>query len=347
LLLLRRPLLTSLILAEIYDELRTVLYNDSAIAGEAAGYAMGLVMLGTASQKAIDEMLMYAHETQHEKIIRGLAVGLSFLMYGKQEEADGLIETLTTDKVGDPILCEVQVRGRPQDPILRYGGIYAIAMAYAGTGDNKAVRKLLHVAVSEVDDNVRRAAVIALGFILFRSPAQVPRVVQLLSESYNPNVRYGSALALGISCAGTGLEEAIELLEPMTKDTVDFVRQAACISLAMVLVQRNETLVPKAGAVRQIFEKTIADKHEDAMAKLGATLAQGLIDAGGRNVTISMQSKSGSINMPAVVGLALFTQFWYWFPLAHCASLAFTPTPMIGVDSQLRVSGLCSGSRAV
>ena len=60
---------------------------------------MGLVMLGTASKKAIDEMLMYAHETQHEKIIRGLAVGLSFLMYGKQEEADALIEQLTTDKV--------------------------------------------------------------------------------------------------------------------------------------------------------------------------------------------------------------------------------------------------------
>ena len=79
-------------------------------------------------------------------------------------------------------------------------------MAYAGTNDNKAVRKLLQVAVSDVDDSVRRAAVISLGFILFRNPVQVPRVVQLLSESYNPNVRYGSALALGISCAGTGLE---------------------------------------------------------------------------------------------------------------------------------------------
>lgn len=60
---------------------------------------MGLVMLGTASSKAIDEMLQYAHETQHEKIIRGLAVGLSLLMYGKQEEANGLIDTLMSDQV--------------------------------------------------------------------------------------------------------------------------------------------------------------------------------------------------------------------------------------------------------
>ena len=72
---------------------------DSAVAGEAAGYAMGLVMLGTGSAKALEEMLQYAHETQHEKIIRGLAVGISFLVYGLQEKADAIVETLTSDKV--------------------------------------------------------------------------------------------------------------------------------------------------------------------------------------------------------------------------------------------------------
>jgi 26S proteasome regulatory subunit N2 len=98
-----------------------------------------------------------------------------------------------------------------QDPILRYGGIYTVALAYCGTGNNKAIRRLLHVAVSDVNDDVRRAAVTALGFILFRTPKQVPRIVQLLSESYNPNVRYGATLALGISCAGTGLMVCVSL----------------------------------------------------------------------------------------------------------------------------------------
>lgn len=84
--------------------------------------------------------------------------------------------------------------------------MFAIALAYAGTGNNKAIRKLLHVAVSDVNDDVRRAAVTALGFVLFRNYTQVPRVVQLLAESYNPHVRHGATLALGISCAGTGLD---------------------------------------------------------------------------------------------------------------------------------------------
>jgi 26S proteasome regulatory subunit N2 len=44
-------------------------------------------------------------------------------------------------------------------------------------------------------------------------------------------------MAVGISCAGTGNDEAIALLMPMTKDAVDFVRQAAHIALALVLIQ--------------------------------------------------------------------------------------------------------------
>jgi 26S proteasome regulatory subunit N2 len=47
----------------------------------------------------------------------------------------------------------------------------------------------------------------------------------------------------------------------------------------------------------------IADKHEDVMAKLGAILAQGIIDAGGRNMTVSLQSRTGHTNMMAVVGM--------------------------------------------
>ncbi len=50
-----------------------------------------------------------------------------------------------------------------QDPILRYGGMYAIGMAYRGTDNNAAIQKLLHFAVSDVSDDVRRAAVLCLG----------------------------------------------------------------------------------------------------------------------------------------------------------------------------------------
>lgn len=67
--------------------------------GEAAGLALGLVMLGSKSAQAIEDMVGYAQETQHEKILRGLAVGIALVMYGRMEEADTLIESLCRDKV--------------------------------------------------------------------------------------------------------------------------------------------------------------------------------------------------------------------------------------------------------
>lgn len=36
---------------------------------------------------------------------------------------------------------------------------------------------------------VRRAAVLSLGFVLLNAPEQCPKIVRLLAESYNPHVR--------------------------------------------------------------------------------------------------------------------------------------------------------------
>ena len=72
----------------------------------------------------------------------------------QEDAADVLIEQCSTE----------------QDPILRYGTMYMLGMAYRGTGNNKAIQKLLHFAVSDVSDDVRRAAVLNLGFLLLGSP---------------------------------------------------------------------------------------------------------------------------------------------------------------------------------
>ncbi|CAK7225214.1 proteasome regulatory particle base subunit [Sporothrix eucalyptigena] len=306
---------------DIFDNLKNVLQTDSALNGEAVGLAMGLIMLGTGNVAALQAMFAYAHDTSHEKIIRGCALGMALIMYGRQEGADSMIEALLNDP----------------DPTLRYGGILTVALAYCGTGSNKAIRKLLHTAVSDTSDDVRRIAVMSVGFILFRKPGSVPRMVELLSESYNPHVRYGSAMALGISCAGTGLDEAIDLLEPMMKDPTDFVRQGALIALAMIMVQQNEAMNPKVAAIRKTLKKVVGDRHEDAMTKFGAALALGIIDAGGRNCTIGLQTQTGNLNMAGIVGMAVFTQYWYWFPFTHFLSLSFSPTSIIGLDQDLAI----------
>ncbi|KAK9829302.1 hypothetical protein WJX72_005032 [[Myrmecia] bisecta] len=302
---------------ELFEDMKSTLYLDSAVAGEAAGLALGLLCVGSATDKAT-ELLAYAHDTQHEKIIRGLAIGLALIMYGREEGAETLIEQMTRD----------------QDPILRYGGMYVIGLAYRGTANNAAIQKLLHFAVSDVSDDVRRAAVTNLGFVLLNAPDQCPRIVSLLSESFNPHVRYGAAMAVGVCCGGTGMPEALGLLEPLLTDTVDFVRQGALIASALVLMQQPES---KVAPFRKQVDKFINDKHEEVMCRMGAIMAAGLLDSGGRNVTAGLRSGSGYFRRTSVVGLAVFTQYWYWYPLAYFVSLAFQPTALIGLNADLKM----------
>merc|ERR1719244_1261418 len=67
---------------DVYEQLKYSLFQDDAVTGEAAGLAMGLVMLGSANDQAVSDMVNYARDTQHEKILRGLAQGIALTMYG-------------------------------------------------------------------------------------------------------------------------------------------------------------------------------------------------------------------------------------------------------------------------
>ena len=80
------------------------MYTDDAIAGEAAALAIGLIMVGSGSKdsQAIEDLVTYAHDTHHEKIVRAIAMSLAMIVYGTEQNADTLIEQLSREK--DPIL---------------------------------------------------------------------------------------------------------------------------------------------------------------------------------------------------------------------------------------------------
>lgn len=136
-----------------------------------------------------------------------------------------------------------------------------------------------------------------------------------------------------------GLQEAIALIEPLTQDPVNYVRQGALLASAMLLIQQTEVLCPKVKEFRALYTKVLNDKHDDVMAKFGAILAQGIIDAGGRNVTVSLSSRTGHVWLQGAVGMLLFSHYWYWFPMSLCLGLAFQPTCVVAVNKQLEVSG--------
>ncbi|KAL3922972.1 MAG: hypothetical protein SGILL_001920 [Bacillariaceae sp.] len=320
----------------IVNELKELLDTDSAVAGEAAGMAIGMVLVGSGAgshhnnlpsqgKEEIMEMVLelknYARETQHEKIIRGISIGLALMQYQQEENADAMIEDMRTDR----------------DPVLRYGAMYSIALAYCGTGSNKAIRILLHTAVSDVSDDVRMAAVIGLAFILYKTPERVPQLVKLLMESFNPHVRYASCMAVGIAMAGTGDAESIAMLEPMLDDMTDYVRQGALMGTAMVYMQQSDTCNGrKIKTFRERLSSIISEKHQSTLTKMGAILSTGIIDAGGRNSSVGLGSRNGFTQMTSAVGMVLWLQHWHWYPMMHMFSLALTPTYTIGLNKEFK-----------
>jgi 26S proteasome regulatory subunit N2 len=320
----------------IVNELKEVLDTDSAVAGEAAGYAIGMILVGTGAgntrsnlsaavneeaMEIVAELKNYARETQHEKIIRGIAMGLALMNFGQEENADAAIEDMRSDR----------------DPVMRYGAMYALALAYCGTSSNKAVRILLHTAVSDVSDDVRMAAVIGLAFVLFKKPERVPELVKLLLESFNPHVRYASCIAVGIAMAGSGDTDSIALLEPMLDDMTDYVRQGALIGTAMIYMQQSDT--SNGRRIKSFREKlmtVVSEKHQSNLTKMGAILSLGIIDAGGRNCSLTLGSRTGFTKMSSAVGLALWLQHWHWYPMMHMFSVAISPTYTIGLNKDFK-----------
>lgn len=107
--------------------------------------------------------------------------------------------------------------------------------------------------------------------------------------------------------------------------------------MAMVLMQQSEARIPKVKAFRTKLATIVSDKHQSTMTKMGAIMASGIMEAGGRNVTITMQSRAGFTKMSSVVGLAVWCQYWYWYPLMHFLPLAFTPTTHIGLNKDFKM----------
>jgi 26S proteasome regulatory subunit N2 len=97
------------------------------------------------------------HGRQHEKIVHGSTVGVRFIYYGRQEEVDETIQMFLAEKVCSPF----RSIDAPTDyscyrTILRYGGVYTLPLAYAGTSNNDAIEHLLHISVSDTSFDIRR-----------------------------------------------------------------------------------------------------------------------------------------------------------------------------------------------
>ncbi|KPI89460.1 putative proteasome regulatory non-ATP-ase subunit 2 [Leptomonas seymouri] len=305
----------------LYDALFTCVTGMDAVGAEGAAVGVGMLMLGSGNEIVVQSLKNVAYEdNQKEKVIRGVCMAMALINLGREDEALPLAEELLASG----------------DPWVRLGGCFVLGLAYAGTENAKTIERLLNITVKDMSDDVRRTAATMIGFLTFKDPNLCLDLVRVLVDSYNPHMRYGVAMALAVSAAGTGNPAVIDVLWDMKEDIVDYVRQGACMALAMVMVQLTEKENPKVKEFRQIIEKKVEDRNEGRCSKFGYVLAAGLLDAGGRNCTFALHKQRHRLDK-AVVGVFMFLQYWYWYPYLLMITLAMQPTCIIALNESLEL----------
>lgn len=65
---------------DVYEQLKFNLYQDDAITGEAAGIAMGMVMLGSKNIAAIEDMVAVSYENEEKDLFSSQIYKLYILL---------------------------------------------------------------------------------------------------------------------------------------------------------------------------------------------------------------------------------------------------------------------------
>ncbi|GKT26518.1 26S Proteasome non-ATPase regulatory subunit 1 like protein [Aduncisulcus paluster] len=205
------------------DTIQSVLMNiphmGNVMASEAAYLAIGILQYG--STEGGVSMLEFGRGEEQERARRGAYAGEALRCAGARERAGPVYESLLGS----------------QDGVARECGCLVLSMAYVGTADLTIVQRLLHIAVTDTEGDVRRTATAGVGLVMCCVPAEVPRTLNLLSKSFNSHTRVGVCMGVGLACAGSGNAEALALLQPLLYDKEPYVRQYALIAVALVLQQ--------------------------------------------------------------------------------------------------------------
>ena len=102
---------------------------------------------------------------QHEKIIRGVAVSLALIQYGREEEAEGMIEQMTSELVGGS--CCSSLPGLRVVIMLWSGCVHAVIMLWSGG----AVARLPLCTLSSTPQPYRGSPLISgLSLLLAQGP---------------------------------------------------------------------------------------------------------------------------------------------------------------------------------
>jgi 26S proteasome regulatory subunit N2 len=309
----------------LIDHVKTILYSEKALPGEAAGFAINLIKATHYSSDHVEEMVNLCQNNPHDKIARAAigSIGLTAINSNADIAAD------YAKMIGN------------KDPHIRLGAVGLLSLRYFGSAHTETVNELLRIIATDLSNDVRRLAVIGLGFVLTKKRSKAFLLLKMLSSSYNPYIRHAVALTLGILYVHSFDKKVTKLLQRLLDDKVDYVRQAASIGLGLVFQLGSENLDQNFETVKTQLTERLNKKVETSLAKFGHMLGLAMMQPGGENCIVNLNRleawSSSYVRPQSIIGIFLFTFYWYWYPMTLTLGLAFEPTCLIGVTGDLRI----------
>ncbi|KAI5152039.1 26S proteasome regulatory subunit N2, partial [Enteropsectra breve] len=346
----------------IIERLKALFSVDSTIVQESAIYAIGLICASSKNKEIHREILDFLStvfsKTDFIRVKRVCGVASALvnirstkgayfdINYNHQTDKNNISNDIN-DSINDNSDISDIINNKntficndlnAEEPLIRASTINSLALEYAGTGDLEVVEKLLPF-INDPDNDVKREAVIAIGFIGYEDREITESCLMPLAQNHNMHVRSAAATVLGLFNSGLCSNSVCDALEAMLYDSEELVRQGAAMGLGFALAQANPALVSnyerKLGQINQM----IAGKSEGAGAKIGAALGRAFSEVGGRSAIFSLRNLSGRIETKRVAGAMLFLQSWYWYPLMSCIGMCILPTPIFFYDENLDENG--------
>lgn len=84
-------------------------------------------------------------------------MGAALTLYGRGEGAEKDIESMITDN----------------NPTIRLGSAYGLGLAYRGSSKMEAVKRLIDLALTDLNKDVQKSCMIAAGLIMYNRPQKV------------------------------------------------------------------------------------------------------------------------------------------------------------------------------
>lgn len=158
------------------------MYGEKSNLAEACGYAMGMIKATHFDIEVVENLIHTSRNNPHDRIARSAMIALGLMGLGNRKKVFLTFEKLIQEK----------------DSLLRFGAINMLGMAYINTAENEILDLLLQVAATDLSNDVRRSAVLAITMVLLSHRSKALSLLTMLANSYNEYVRHAVALSLGI-----------------------------------------------------------------------------------------------------------------------------------------------------